>query len=252
MVNVALSMLGILLALSLLEIGARVWLNYVASHDDYIKYSLYTDIDPKEFLWTSHQYLNYYPSPNYRKGLLSHNSLGYRGDEFSVDKPEGVYRIVALGGSTVYSEKVKDNAKTFTAQLENVLRDEYGYQNVQVINAGVPGYNTWESLINLEFRVLDLRPDLVIVYHNTNDVHSRLVEPYAYRGDNSGERKQWHEPAVPWWENSTLLRIVSRKAGWSDQVRLRDFVDAPTLLEYTQGDRIAALNQKLQLPRQIK
>jgi hypothetical protein len=169
--------------------------------------------------------------------------LGYRGDDFPVEKPAGLFRIVVLGGSTVYTEKVKDNARTFTTQLEMILHDEYHYTDVQVINAGVPGYSSWESLINLEFRVLDLEPDLIIIYQNTNDVHARLAEPTAYRGDNTGAIRQWRGPTVAWWEYSTLLRILSRKLEYTDQVQLNDFVDALTQLEYTQGDAVAALHE---------
>jgi lysophospholipase L1-like esterase len=61
---------------------------------------------------------------------------------------------------------------------------------VQVINAGVGGYNCWEVLINLELRVLDLDPDLIIIYEGRNDVRAGLVEPASYRGDDSGRRKQ--------------------------------------------------------------
>ncbi len=114
---------------------------------------------------------------------------------------------------------------------------------MQVINAGVPGYNTWESLINLEFRVLDLEPDLVVIYHNTNDVHTRLVVPGTYQGDNSGTRTQWAEPPIEWWEHSVILRIVSRDQRWTRQVRLADFVDAPTTLENAGGDPYATLVQ---------
>ena len=234
--KLSISLIAVLVMLALLELGARVWLNTMASPDDYIRYALYDQIDPSAFRWAPHHYLNYYPSPNYNKDGTYHNSLGYRNDEFPIKKPEGTIRIVALGGSTTYTEKVKDNAKTFTAQLENILKEQYGYSNVQVINAGVPGYNTWESLINLQFRVLDLEPDLVIIYHNTNDVASRLVTPAAYRGDNSGERKQWAAPPVAWWENSTLLRIVSRKQGLTRQIRLSDMIEAPTTIDRAGGD----------------
>ena len=121
---------------------------------------------------------------------------------------------------------MEKNEETFTSQLEKILRDEYGYENVQVINAGVGGYNSSESLINLEFRVLDLEPDMVIVYHGTNDVHSRLVDPEKYRGDNIGRRKQWQEPGVRLVERSALLRILLRKTGITNQYGLRKFVTA--------------------------
>ena len=243
LINILLSCSSVVVTLLLLEAGATIWLNHFASSEDYLRYALYSEIDPSAFRWTGHHYLNYYPSPNYRKEGTYHNTLGYRNDEFPIQKPEGVFRIVALGGSSTYTEKVKDNAKTFTAQLEAILRQRYGYTNIQVINAGVPGYNTWETLINLEFRVLDLNPDLIILYHNTNDVTARLVVPQSYRGDNSGARKQWAPPPIPWWEHSTLLRIISRKRDWTDQVRLRDFVEAPTTLHRSGGDPYATLRQ---------
>ena len=223
---------SILLTFLLLEVGARVWLNYLATPDQYDRYVLFTSIDPKEFAWTPHQYLVYYPTPNYQKGQTFHNSLGYRADEFTVEKPSNVFRIVALGGSSTYDIRIEDNEKTFTAQLQKLLTEEYGYQNVEVINAGVPGYNSWEILINLEFRVLDLNPDLVIIYEGTNDVHARLVEPSAYRGDNSGRRQPWHLPPVPPWEHSALLRIVSRMMNFTRQVSVDDFASSPTFLSW--------------------
>ena len=116
--------------------------------------------------------------------------------------------------------------------MEKLLTEEYGYQNVEVINAGVPGYNSWEILINLEFRVLDLDPDLVIIYEGTNDVHARLVEPSAYRGDNSGRRQPWHLPPVPPWEHSALLRIMSRMMNFTRQVSVDDFASSPTFLSW--------------------
>ena len=111
---------------------------------------------------------------------------------------------------------------------ERILREDYDHQNVEVINAGVAGHNSWESLINLQFRILDIHPDLIIVYHGTNDVHTRLVSPDAYTGDNSGRRIQWNPPSIPLVEHSLLLRIISRKLHLTNQVGLEVFVNAAT------------------------
>ncbi|MEW6405597.1 MAG: GDSL-type esterase/lipase family protein, partial [Chloroflexota bacterium] len=159
-------------------------------------------------------------------------------DEFSLEKPDGVYRIVALGGSSTYDVSIQDNGQTFTAQLEKLLNDEYGYASVQVINAGVPGYNSWEILVNLEFRVLDLDPDLVIIYEGTNDVHARMVEPSAYRGDDMGRRRAWQAPSVALWEHSALLRILSRSMNMTRQVSVDDFVSAPTYVSWPFESRL--------------
>lgn len=236
--ELGLVLFSILLTFFLLEIAARVWLNKLATPDQYDRYVLFTDLDPSEYAFAPHPYLSYYPNPNYRRGKTSHNSLGYRNDEFPLEKPAGVFRIVALGGSSTYDVSIEDNRKIFTAQLEKVLKEEYGYENVQVINAGVPGYNSWEMLVNLEFRVMDLEPDLVIIYEGTNDVHARMVEPSAYRGDDLGRRQAWQVPEVALWEHSALLRIVSRALNITRQVSIDDFVSAPTYVSWPFEDRL--------------
>ena len=240
--EVALSVASLTLTLGLLEVSARVWLIYLATPDLHDRFSLFTSEDASQFTFTPHPYLSYYPTPSFAKGLTTHNSLGYRNDEFPVEKPNGVFRIVALGGSSTYDVRIADNDKTFTAQLQHLLRDKYGFQNVEIINAGVPGYNSWEILVNLEFRVLDLDPDLVIIYEGTNDVHARMVAPGAYRGDNTGRRQAWQAPSIAWWEHSALLRILARSMNLSRQVGIDDFVSAPTYMSWPYDARLAAAN----------
>jgi len=225
--GVSKAVLSSVIFLVMLELGARAWLDHFASETQYYRYSLYYETHPQTRKVSPHQYLNYYPTPNYKRGKKTHNSLGYRGDEFEIKKPEGVFRIVAIGGSTTYTARVEDNDKTFPSQLEKVLKNRYGYSHVKVINAGLGGYSSWESLINLEFRVLDLEPDLIIIYHGTNDVHTRLVNPSFYVGDNSGRRKQWYVD-IKLWEYSCFFRIISRRLHITRQVKLGDVVTAPT------------------------
>lgn len=227
----ALVAISVIFSLFLCEMGSRVWVNYVATDEQARRYNRGVDIDPDKFQWSRHHYLNYYPNPNYQRGGTSHNSLGYRDREFSLRKPIGKFRIVVLGGSSTYTIAVEDNEKMFTRQLQNILRDSFGYGAVEVINAGVGGYSSWESLINLQFRVLDLDPDLIIVYHGTNDVHTRLVAQGSYKGDNSGRRKQWSVPPVsPLIQYSYLFRIISSKLslGLFRREGLGSYVSAPT------------------------
>jgi lysophospholipase L1-like esterase len=228
--DIAVMAASIIFTLILVEAGLRIWLNYFSTHSQYVKYSLYTDVPAEMYQWSPHHYLNYYPTPGYKKGLTYHNSLGYRSREFNPEKPANTYRVVLLGGSTTYTASVKDNDMTFPYQLERILRSDYGRENIEVINAGVSGYNSWESLVNLQFRVLDIDPDLVIVYHGTNDVHTRLVSPDAYKGDNSGRRKQWSRPGIPLFEHSLLLRYISKKSGLTSQAGLGTLVNSPDFL----------------------
>jgi lysophospholipase L1-like esterase len=204
---------GLIVGFAIAEWATRAWLYGVADDYTYSQIALYEDVPQQHRMFSPHHYLNYYNTPGFvsRDGLNRHNALGFRGEEIAVPKPAGRFRIAVLGGSGTYTIKVPDYRQSFPAQLEKQLREQYGRSNVEVINAGVGGYNSWETLINLQFRVLDLQPDLVIFYDAINDVHARIVPPDAYRGDNSGERRQWQTPRRALWERSILLRLLNQR-----------------------------------------
>ncbi len=164
-----------------------------------------------------HRYLGYALNPGFRSGKTNHNRHGFRGPEITKKAP-GEFRIVCVGGSTTYTSEVEDDALTYPGQLQRLLR-EGGHPGVRVINAGCGGWTTWESLINLELNLLELEPDLLVVYHAINDIHPRMVwPPEAYVGDASGYRGPISEsnftPAL--WEHSAFLRVVMISAGWME------------------------------------
>ncbi|MHC5211571.1 MAG: SGNH/GDSL hydrolase family protein [Planctomycetota bacterium] len=105
------------------------------------------------------------------------NALGFRGAEVEVPKPAGRYRIVCLGGSTTYSDAVGD-ADAYPRLMQQMLREARPDRDIEVINAGVPSYTTAESLANLAFRVLDLQPDAIVVYHACNDYRVRVYRNF--------------------------------------------------------------------------
>src|SRR5215207_5176426 len=74
--DIGLLLFSTFLTFFLLEIMARLWLNYAATPDQYDRFVLFTNIDAQDYAWTPHPYLAYYPTSNYKKGLTSHNSLG--------------------------------------------------------------------------------------------------------------------------------------------------------------------------------
>ena len=208
---------AVALAAAVLEVAARLYLRYVASPDRFLKYAsisqLETRADAQPKL-SPHRYLGYAPTPGYSRGSNRHNALGFRGAEVAVPKPPTAYRIVCLGGSTTYGDGVEEWRFTYPALLQDSLRAR-GMSEVEVVNAGVPGYSSYESVVNLEFRVLDLHPDVIFFYEAINDVAPRLVwPPSAYRGDNSGfltDKWLLQEPSL--LERSTFARAVMIKVG---------------------------------------
>jgi hypothetical protein len=204
------------------ELSARVWLWAFATEEQFGRYASLEEQAARAasrgqtpFKYLPHHYVGYIPAPNYARGKNRHNDLGFRGAPISNPKPEGEFRIVCLGGSTTYDSFVEDPAQSYPGLLESLLRKR-GHESVRVINAGAEGYMTWESLITLEYRVLDLDPDMIIIYHAINDLLARIVwPPEAYRGDNSGALESpvglYHPPRT--LERSALLRILQVRYG---------------------------------------
>ena len=143
-----------------------------------------------------HPYMAYVNKPDFDlddrdKGgkQVSHNSLGFRGPEVTWEKPAGVWRIVCLGGSSTYGFSPTSDATTWPARLEHHLNEAGLPAVVQVINGGCQGWSTFESLTNLSMRMVDLEPDLVIVYHAINDMRCALYGDVTR--DNTNWRAIW-------------------------------------------------------------
>jgi lysophospholipase L1-like esterase len=204
-----------LLSLILAELGARLWLERFASDEQFRRFASLAQLRERmEGLgqsptpYVAHRFIGYVPAPGYRRGRNFHNELGYRGAPIARAKPRGEFRIACLGGSTTYGSHVPDPGLAYPAQLERALH-ERGHPEVRVVNAGAEGWSSLESLLNFELRVLDLDPDVAIVYHAYNDLFGRMVwPPSAYQGDASGALL--HSPGLvppPWSLRSTLARI---------------------------------------------
>jgi lysophospholipase L1-like esterase len=96
------------------------------------------------------------------------NSRGLRADrEYDYEKPEGTLRIVSLGDSFTVGYEVEVQ-EAFSSVLERALRRS-GYE-VEVLNAGVSGYSTAESLVYLERELFRYEPDLVLLSFFPNDL----------------------------------------------------------------------------------
>lgn len=129
------------------------------------------------YLQRFHPFLGIYRRPSGKKVLrdqhgsrtFTTNRLGFRGEEVCERKPDGVYRIACLGGSTTENEFVDDSA-TYCAILQTLLSNAVRTPKVEVVNAGCATYSTAHSFINYALRVCDLEPDLVTIYHGINDL----------------------------------------------------------------------------------
>jgi len=96
------------------------------------------------------------------------NSNGFRGKEFERRKPKDAFRIFCMGDSSVYAMEV-DSEEAYPSILEKKLKEKVHGKKVEVINAGVPGYETLQGLILLKRKILKYDPDLIVISYGFND-----------------------------------------------------------------------------------
>lgn len=183
------------------------------------------------------------PTPGRVTRTLSINSLGFRGPEITQPKPEGHLRIGFIGASTTYCAEVSSNKHVWTALVSRQLDEKLPGLKVDYINAGVPGYTTTQSLANLNSRVLPLDPDVLVIYHATNDVANETraiaIERGVKRANLAAEESKMSKVSLLWLlveknlaikaaehaEESELIEIEPEQLGYKFRDNLRTLVE---------------------------
>ncbi|MCA9755547.1 MAG: SGNH/GDSL hydrolase family protein [Candidatus Eisenbacteria bacterium] len=93
---------------------------------------------------------------------------GYRGRGFPAAKPPGEIRIVILGGSFVFDTSAREE-DDWPHRVETLLREE-GFNGVRIINGGVPGHSSFDSIGRLVSEVHFYNPDIVLLCNAWNDI----------------------------------------------------------------------------------
>jgi len=182
-----------IVAAMVILIGLEVWLR-LAPPRAWTVERLLEGGSPKARLVRPHPYLTYALTPSYRKDGASHNSLGYRGPEIAAPKVPGTIRILCMGGSSTYGVGASSDSFTWPAQLQLALASSNPATHIEVVNAGVPGYTSFETLIDLELRGVDLAPNIVVVYQGFNDLRAATRAADRVAGDNTHYRRRWTAP----------------------------------------------------------
>lgn len=168
------------------ELGLRL-AGYVPLYDVYSKPELFWQHDER-LGWSLEpgargRYVGPRPFPIEFDSAIEINSLGLRGPEPEPRQP-GELRVLFLGDSLVAGFEV-EHSETFPALLEAELRGRFA-QPLSVINAGVRGYGTDQSLLWYRERGLALAPDLVVLVFSANDFDDNLSLHRARRPFGKG------------------------------------------------------------------
>lgn len=155
-----------------------------------------------------------------------HNSFGFRDVEHTIEKPEGVFRILALGDSFTYGVGASFE-NTYLYRLEKMLNERSGnHPKVEIIKGGIPSYYPEPERLLLQYYGLRYKPDLIIVGFLPNDVGDTYMgrdwltvgtDSYLKTrfGESLGEFGTWL------YINSHAARIVLLKIAYLKTVRER-------------------------------
>jgi len=110
------------------------------------------------------------------------NSLGLRNREVA-RKESGTYRVLFLGDSLIWTGQTSSGA-LYTEVVERRLnaRPAQPSRRLEIINAGIPGYTTYQELEFLRVYGLDMEPDLVVLGFVFNDLHYKYLHKPTDRG----------------------------------------------------------------------
>ena len=156
--------------------------------------------------------------PDVDTGEVRTNAHGLRNGPVALEPEPGTFRLLLLGGSTAWSYTSRSNEETLAARLERWFEehgDAYAFlagRRVEVLNAAVPGYVSWQCALAYARDRHRFRPDAVVSLDGVNDVYTTLktgrvgapLPDGAVRADGPGA-------ALGVWVSRRLVGLKTRE-----------------------------------------
>ena len=231
LLNAAVVLATLALALGVVEIVLRVWLPVrgviVAIDDRY----LFQHVPESRRLAGA-------GDGSWPGVLVRINAAGRRGDESGLSR--AARRVIVYGDSFIAAEDTPVD-RTFAVSLERLLAD----RGVAVLNAGVTGYGPDQVALRLQDEAAALKPDVVIVALFAGNDFGDLLRNKLFRLDADGAlarnapviaddlRRDFTAPLA--WSSIQVVRAV--QSGWQ-RWRARRAAAPPPVLDRT-GTRLA-------------
>jgi hypothetical protein len=172
--------LSLLLAAGFVEIGLRV----IFGSPVHFRY-------PQE-RYVAEPAIGHWLEPDQRTfthdAIVETNSVGLRGPERARELGPGQCRILALGDSQTFGDGL-EHTETWPALLESALADIPGIDEVQVLNAGISGTDTWQHEHVLRRLAEHYEYDSVVLAFYVNDVTPRYAPRQATRLTNTSTKR---------------------------------------------------------------
>jgi len=192
---------GVMLLLILLgavEGGARVYEFYEPPNCVLLNSDSYKDVDPflarqicldmSQVLYEEKGILQL--KSNQHFPTININSHGFRGPEITMEKPENLFRIFMVGGSTTFGAGSTSDKTTIPSILEIKLEESNPTVNIEIINAGIPFADSFREVYYVKNKILEYNPDVIIIYDGWNDAfHKRIYDESIHKMENQEDNE---------------------------------------------------------------
>ncbi|MBI3385793.1 SGNH/GDSL hydrolase family protein [Candidatus Gottesmanbacteria bacterium] len=167
---------------------------------------------------------------------------------YSIEKPDGTYRIVTMGDSFTYGLFV-NTQDNYSEQLEDKLNANLcpGVNHYEVINLGVSGYDVGFSTERFRLRGQKYNPDLVIWFMNPHnfstyqDYQITLEDKYFKKmSDEELRKREAKGEWFYWWARASTETI---NAYGPDRIMAQQATYLTDFASYYNGPLVLALNQ---------
>ncbi len=185
--------------------------------------------------YQAHPYLNFTGNPDFHfaNGAQAHNALGFRNEQCCTGKPpEGLLRILAMGGSTTFGWRFSFPNGVWPAILKTELEASRKHP-IEVINMGMPFYTTFEQLGVLTMLAPEFSPHIILFHMGLNDAFS---VGYQDEGgpDNRFFRHAYSYKPIQGWtktamESSYLFRLIGMRVTTPKGAQIGDLA---TVIQY--------------------
>lgn len=165
---------SMLLVLLLAEAMARLWVGHSWPAAKTLQLTHATETRGR---FTRDLEVGYWLTPDFEAPGFRHDERGFRSPPFAIPKPLRTHRIVMMGASTVYGISVEDH-QTSSTRLREELGRRHPAETFEVINAGVSGWTSRETVLNLASRIRVLDPDVVVMLDGRNEIFPQLWNDY--------------------------------------------------------------------------
>jgi lysophospholipase L1-like esterase len=136
----------------------------------------------------------------FRNSTVWLNEAGLRDDPINLPKDPKSSRIICLGGSETFGVYIKNGQQTYPQQLERLLNEKIKGRPIDVINAGIIGYTSFQGVKFLEEHLATWQPNIVIEsflpadFTFTDERYFELPEELAFSDRELASRRQNQAP----------------------------------------------------------